>query len=287
MNRALRAATVGVLLLTPVVLSSCSSGQINQTSTQNRDKAGAGATVGPLVLRSVKLAFPTGGSYAAGSDAELGMAIVNTSEQPDVLVGISGDDFTGVRVSGTGTSPQSSNSASSSLSSVPGSPVGTVPPFGIPSAGGSSTPAAGATTAGGTAASSSAVPTTPAGASTAATGIAGATGTPTATTSVAAPPAGGTAVALPIPPDSSLFLGENVPHVFLTGLTRSLTPAQNVRITLTFQRAGAVTVLAMVSGPTSYVPNSSSYDFEQPTEANIPGNEGGGGGIAEETGSNG
>ena len=40
MNRALRAATMGVLLLGPLALSACSAGQVTQTATQDRDKAG-------------------------------------------------------------------------------------------------------------------------------------------------------------------------------------------------------------------------------------------------------
>ena len=41
MNRALRAATIGVLLLSPAALSACSAGQVTQTASQNRDKTGA------------------------------------------------------------------------------------------------------------------------------------------------------------------------------------------------------------------------------------------------------
>jgi hypothetical protein len=82
-----------------------------------------------------------------------------------------------------------------------------------------------------------------------------------------------------VPPDTTLFLGQNSSHVFLTGLKRSLTAGQVVRMTFTFQRAGSVTLDALVAGPTSYVPNTSTFDFEQPSEANVPGNEAGGGGV--------
>jgi len=280
-NRALRAATIGVLLIAPVALSSCSAGQIPQTSTQNRDKVGAGATIGAIVLREVKLPFPAGGTYSSGGDAELSAAIVNGGSEADTLVGVTGNDFTGVRQAGTGASPLSSSSSSSSgLTSVPGSPVGTVPPggnagVGASGSGSSSSAAATSTTAGGGAGAS----TTTAGPTTAATGIAGATGTPTATAASSSAPSS-SGISLPVPPDTTLFLGQNSPHVFLTGLTRSLTAGQNVRITFTFQKAGSVTVDAFVAGPTSYVPNSSSFDFEVPTGANEPGNAAGGGGVS-------
>jgi copper(I)-binding protein len=70
-------------------------------------------------------------------------------------------------------------------------------------------------------------------------------------------------VSLPVPADASLFLGENAPHLFLTGLSRPLTPGQSISLKLTFQRAGSATVTAIVSGPTSYQPNPSTFDFEK------------------------
>jgi Copper chaperone PCu(A)C len=277
-NRALRAATIGVLLIAPVALSSCSAGQIPQTSSQNRDKVGAGATIGAIALREVKLLFPTGGTYSQGGDAELSAAIINGGSEPDTLAGVTGNDFTGVRVAGTGSSPLSTSS--SALTSVPGSPVGTVPPGGLAGAStsGSSSPsssAAATTTAAGGAATSP----TAAGPTTAATGIAGATGTPTAT-APSSSASSSSGISLAVPPDTSLYLGQNSPHVFVTGLTRSLTAGQNVRITFTFQKAGSVAVDAFVAGPASYVPNSSSFDFNVPTKANEPGNAAGGGGVS-------
>jgi hypothetical protein len=279
-NRALRAATIGVLLIAPVALSSCSAGQIPQTSTQNRDKVGAGATIGAIALREVKLLSPTGGSYAQSGDAELSAAIVNGGTEPDTLVGITGNDFTGVRSSGTGSSPLSTSS--SALTSVPGSPVGTVPPGGLAGAStsgsGSSSSAAATTTAPATT-TGAATSATATGPTTAVTGIAGATGTPTAT-APSSSASSSSGISLAVPPDTSLFLGQNGPHVFVTGLTRSLTAGQVVRMTFKFQKAGSVTVDAFVAGPTSYVPNTSSFDFEVPTDANQPGNAAGGGGVS-------
>jgi hypothetical protein len=94
-NRALRAATVGVLLLSPVVLSACSAGQTPQTALEQRDKTGARAQVGELSIREVALAYPEAGSYASGSDAEVQLAVVNNGGQDDTLTGISGEGFSG------------------------------------------------------------------------------------------------------------------------------------------------------------------------------------------------
>ena len=57
-NRALRAATMGVLLLSPVALSACSAGQVTQTATQERDKTGGQAQVGDLTLRAGRSSLP-------------------------------------------------------------------------------------------------------------------------------------------------------------------------------------------------------------------------------------
>jgi copper(I)-binding protein len=99
-NRALRAATVGVLLLSPVALSSCSAGQVTQTATQDRDKTGAMAQVGDLTMRAVELEYPRGGVYEPGDDAELRLVVVNGGEEADTLVDVKGDGFSGVEIQG-------------------------------------------------------------------------------------------------------------------------------------------------------------------------------------------
>ena len=104
MNRALRAAAMGVLLLSPVALSACSAGQVAQTATQVRDKVGGTAMAGDITVREAQLAYPTGGEYAAGDDAELVVVVSNSSEQDDTLVDITGEGFSDVEVTGgTGT----------------------------------------------------------------------------------------------------------------------------------------------------------------------------------------
>ena len=98
MNRALRAATMGVLLLSPVALSACSAGQVTQTAGQLRDKVGAMAEVGEIRLRAVELAYPRGGSYDDGDDADLLLTIVNGGQEDDTLTDISGDGFGDVEI---------------------------------------------------------------------------------------------------------------------------------------------------------------------------------------------
>jgi copper(I)-binding protein len=92
-NRALRAATMGVLLLSPVALSACSAGQVTQTATQERDKVGAMGQVGDLSIRQVQFLSPREGVYEQGDDAELQLAVVNAGEEADTLTEVSGEGF--------------------------------------------------------------------------------------------------------------------------------------------------------------------------------------------------
>jgi copper(I)-binding protein len=112
-NRALGAATAGVLLLSPLALSACSAGQVTQTATQERDKVGAMAQVGDITVRAVELASPTAGSYEAGDDAELTLAVVNAGQETDTLVGIDGEGFGDVEIQAAATADTGANSGSS------------------------------------------------------------------------------------------------------------------------------------------------------------------------------
>jgi copper(I)-binding protein len=118
-NRALRAATLGVLLLSPIALSACSAGQVTQTAGQMRDKVGAMAEVGEITLRAVEFAYPRGGVYEDGDDAELRMAIINDSEEADALVDISGEGFGDVEIDDD-TAPGSGRPGSTSEIEIPG-----------------------------------------------------------------------------------------------------------------------------------------------------------------------
>jgi copper(I)-binding protein len=109
-NRALRAATMGALLLSPLALGACSAGQVTQTATQDRDKAGPQAEVENITMRAILLEYPSSGQYDEGDDAELRAAIVNTADEADRLVSIESEAFEGVRALGGDTNPVSAPS---------------------------------------------------------------------------------------------------------------------------------------------------------------------------------
>jgi copper(I)-binding protein len=237
-NRALRAATMGVLLLSPIALTACSAGQVPQTATQNRDKVGPEAAVGDITLRQITLAYPQDGLYSAGDDAELQMAIVNSDTEADTLVGIEGEAFDGVVVSGQATA-----------SAVPSSPSAATTPA-TPS-----TPGA-----------APATPTTP-GATPSAPTTPGATPVPGTVPTSSAPAAASTEVQIPIPAGSTVFLGgAGGPTVELADLSEELTSGQSIEVTLTFQRAGEVTVPAVVATPGRALPRGEPFDFHEEGE---------------------
>ncbi len=93
MNRVVRAATIGALVLSPVALSACSAGQVAQTATQERDIRGGQADLGDIHLRTASTAYPESGLYEEGGDAELEIAIGNSGAADDELVDISGPGF--------------------------------------------------------------------------------------------------------------------------------------------------------------------------------------------------
>jgi copper(I)-binding protein len=123
-NRALRAATAGVLLLSPA-LSACSAGQVTQTATQERDKVGAMAQVGDITVRAAELEHPREGAYESGDDAELRLAIVNSSQEADTLVEVDGEGFGDVEIEGAAAGSSASPVTGTGSGSTTGTSTGT------------------------------------------------------------------------------------------------------------------------------------------------------------------
>ncbi len=119
MNRALRTALMGALVIGPLTLGACSAGQVSQTATQDRDKVGPQAQVEDILLRQVTLAYPREGAYEEGDDAVLVMTIVNASNEDDTLTAIEGEGFSGLRLSGTGPTPSPSSPAGNQPTTPP------------------------------------------------------------------------------------------------------------------------------------------------------------------------
>jgi hypothetical protein len=253
-NRALRAATVGVLLLSPVALSACSSGQVTQTATQDRDKTGAMGEIGSITLRAVRLVYPADGSYQPGEDAPLELVIANGDTTDDRLVSISGNGFRGVvfgqAVPAPGqTTPPGASGETPGANPSAGTQLGTALPT-LPSAGSSA---------------SSSAPRS----SSAAPGSAGRTSGPAATTTppssspaASSTPQASTSVDVPLPAGQNLLVGiRGGQPCTLVGLTQQVSAAGSLPVTFRFERAGEITVDAIVANPGTVLPTPSPFDF--------------------------
>jgi copper(I)-binding protein len=75
----------------------------------------------------------------------------------------------------------------------------------------------------------------------------------------------GGALAIEVPADDNVYVGaEGRPALTLVDLDRSLTSSQSIPVTFTFQRAGEVTVDAMVAAERQHP--TPTYDFPDPAE---------------------
>jgi copper(I)-binding protein len=246
-NRALRAATVGVLLLSPLALSACGAGQVTQTATQERDKAGAMAQVGDITVRAAKLTYPSDGAYVRGDDAELRLVIVNSGQDPDALIGVEGPGFGGAQIQAAAPSTSPTTGAGPGADTGGGNTA-------APTTGGGATPAT----------DTGAAPATD-------TGTAPATGTSAAPTTGATPSTGaGSSTAgsgrIEIPADTSVFVDGESAIITLTGLNESLTVGQYIEVTLRFEDNGQVKLPVTVADPGESLQRGSAFNFH--TEAN-------------------
>lgn len=234
MNRSTsRSVLAGLVVVGGLALAGCGSGQITQTATQKPTVDGQMAQVGRIAIRDAALEYPVGGSYERGSDARLRMVVVNDGVEPDALVSVSSPLATDVTISEAG-SVEATGSATPSASE-------TASPSATPSdtASGTASPSAG--------------------------------GTPSESTSGSAPSP--TAAPTPenariqIPSNNYVSFRDDGPRVLLTGLTQKLLPGQNLIVTLTFERAGSVTMTIAVGTPEVQLPPAPTVSVDPESES--------------------
>ena len=232
MNRSTsRSVLAGLVVAGGLALSACASGQIAQTAQMSPTVDGQMAQVGSLAIRNVALDYPAGGVYERGSDARLRMVVVNGGVAPDSLVSVSSPVATDVTISAGG----SAEATGSATPEPTGSPSESASPTATPSdtASGTATPSA---SPGGSASPS-----------------------PTASPTPSPTPEN---AQIQIPPNSYVSFREDGPRIMLTGLTRQLRPGQNLVVTLTFQRAGSVTMTIAVGTPEAQLPPAPTVSVE-------------------------
>lgn len=106
-----------VAIAAVTALTGCSSGQVTQTARQVSTINGASADLGDLALRDIRILYPSGGTYAAGSTAELVLVVVNRALETDTLVEVTGDFFDSAALPSSGSSASATPSAT--LSATP------------------------------------------------------------------------------------------------------------------------------------------------------------------------
>jgi copper(I)-binding protein len=220
-----RAAAAALVAAGVTVLAGCQAGQYAQTSEQIPTIDGTFAQVGSLALRNVTIEYPETGSWPQGSDARLQLVIVNEGRDADTLVEVRTDAAERVTLatepaaSPTASAPAATTAAptSSAAATPSGTPTGSA--SGSPSESGSATASSSAT----------------------------ASATPEPTPTEAAE------TTIPIPGPGLVALRDGGPEILLSGLTRTLRPAQVVPVTFVFAQAGEVTVNVAVAVPTEEV----------------------------------
>lgn len=232
MNRSTsRSVLAGLVVAGGLALSACASGQIAQTAQMSPTVDGQMAQVGSLAIRNAALDYPAGGVYERGSDARLRMVVVNGGVAPDSLVSVSSPVATDVTISAGG----SAEATGSATPEPTGSPSESASPTATPSdtASGTATPSASP----------------------------GESASPSPTSSPTPSPTPENAQ-IQIPPNSYVSFREDGPRIMLTGLTRQLRPGQNLPVTLTFQRAGSVTMTIAVGTPEIQLPPAPTVSVE-------------------------
>jgi copper(I)-binding protein len=218
----------GLVVAGGLALAGCGSGQVAQTAVMKPTVDGQMAQLGPIAIRDAALEYPVGGMYERGSDARLRMIVVNSGIDPDTLVSVSSPVASDVTISEGG-------SAEATGSATP-----------EPSPSASET----------------------AGASPSDTASPG--GTPSASASESPSPTPSPTpenVRIQIPPNNYVSFREDGPRVTLTGLSQQLRPGQNLLVTLTFERAGSVTMTIAVGTPETELAPAPTVSVEPDSES--------------------
>lgn len=199
------------------LVSGCSAGQITQTATKEPSVPGVNVDVGTIGIRNAIVIYPPTGAWDVGATVPLQMRLVNTGSEADTLARYAVD-------------PEFAESVE--LDTAPASPSGTPSPSGS----GHASPS------GSTSPSGTATPSAPA------TSV-----TPSATpTGSAAPGQQGRTVA--VPPATVVALDPSGQHLALVKLKKKLFTGDEVEVTLTFEKAGEVTLTLPVAPPPSPLP---------------------------------
>ncbi|MDQ4038911.1 MAG: hypothetical protein M3313_11335 [Actinomycetota bacterium] len=106
-------------LATIAALTGCSAGQVTQTSSQVATIQGAQADVGDLGLRDIRILYPSGGTYAEGSTAELALVVTNQGLSEDTLIEVTGEFFESAILPSDDPTPSSTTASTATPTATP------------------------------------------------------------------------------------------------------------------------------------------------------------------------
>lgn len=230
-------AAPAAAMLSGLLLSACSAGQISQTDTMVPAVPGANADSpkGLASLRNVQIKYNSSQGYQAGATAPLIVYVVNNDvNRPLVLQGVTAATTKGGPSVGTVI-------LSGGAVDVEKSPSGT--PSASASASASASPSA----------SASASASAPASASASGSAKPSASATPSGAPS--ATPSGSAVINLTIPPNSFARLAPDVGgYLAISGLTQAFGPGSTAYLTFTFDRDEPTGIVVPFGTPLSPVP---------------------------------
>lgn len=88
-------ASLGIGLAGVLLSASCAAGQHAQTAAVVPAIDGTHGKIGNIQLQGVAIHAPSGASYAADSNAQLAVTLVNTGAKSDTLVNVTSSEFAG------------------------------------------------------------------------------------------------------------------------------------------------------------------------------------------------
>lgn len=237
-TRRRRTAVFGAIAVTAALLTSaCAAGRVAQTANQRPSIAGVNAQVGTIAIRNLSIeAPPQGNDYPKGSALRLTGVFVNNGTSSDLLTDISSSSVTswGAYSSITDGDQVVAAAAASAAGSTSPAASSSVP---------ATTAAPSSTTA------SDATSGTPSGSSSDSTSSgssrvspSSASSTPSAAPSTSSAPQASQTVRIPTGERTSYGVPVATGSLLLLGTTARLYPGSTVNLTLTFARAGTVTV---------------------------------------------
>ncbi|MCW2602194.1 MAG: hypothetical protein JWN61_329 [Pseudonocardiales bacterium] len=246
------AALAGAAVLVTGMLAGCGAGQISETAVQHPTVGGSNADLGEIALRNMQIQAPEAGSWATGDTVALTLTIVNNSDSPEDLTGITTEAAQKVLIFADGAeylsylasqTTAATTAAATPTAAAPGAPSASPSNSGVSAAPSPTTAGATQTPTGSKSNPNQTVdPSATSGSSTSAA--------PSGSLSSSAPVKVSPTGSVTLPSNQAVQFGygsTNRPVILLIGLTEPIGGGSAPVLTFTFSTAGTVSAAVPVS----------------------------------------